>query len=205
MNKLESIEKTLVIASGNAGKIKEFRQFLVNFPLNIINQPKELNIYETGKTFAENARLKAIETSNFTGEWCLADDSGLCVDSLSGRPGVHSSRYAKNDSERIRKLLFELNETEDRRAHFIAALCIAAPANQVLIEVEGRCEGVITRTPRGEKGFGYDPVFEVLKTGRTYAEMELNEKKEFGHRGLAFSLLEPKLFSLLNRPTQNNL
>ena len=189
--------KALVIASGNAGKIREFQGLLQALPVTVRPQPEGLEVEETGSTFAANARLKAQAVAATTGEWALADDSGLSVDSLDGAPGVHSARYAPTDPERIARLLKALNGSEQRQAHFCAALCIAAPDGSVLLEVEGRCDGLITASPRGEQGFGYDPIFEVAGTGRTFAEMPLAEKKQHGHRGRAFSLLEPQLRHLL--------
>ncbi len=187
---------TLIIASGNIGKIREFRQFLFDFPFNIKSQPEGINVEETGKTFAENARIKALAVARLTGEYSLADDSGLSVNSLGGGPGVHSARYANNDDERIHRLLQEMEFFEDRFACFKSALCVASPNNEILLEVEGRCNGLITKAPRGKNGFGYDPIFEVLGTGLTFAEMESKDKKALGHRGKAFSLLEPKLRKL---------
>ena len=189
--------KTLVIASGNAGKIREFEGLLKALPVNVRPQPEGLEVEETGTTFAANARLKAIAVARATGEWALADDSGLSVDALDGAPGVHSARYAPTDPERIARLLTALNGSSQRKAHFCAALCIAAPDGRVLLEVEGRCQGQITRTARGEQGFGYDPIFEVDGTELTFAEMPLAEKKQHGHRGRAFATLEPQLRELL--------
>ena len=189
--------KTLVIASGNAGKIREFEGLLKSLPVNVRPQPEGLEVEETGTTFAANARLKAIAVARATGEWALADDSGLSVDALDGAPGVHSARYAPTDPERIARLLTALNGSSQRKAHFCAALCIAAPDGRVLLEVEGRCQGQITRTARGEQGFGYDPIFEVDGTELTFAEMPLAEKKQHGHRGRAFAALEPQLRELL--------
>ena len=189
--------KALVIASGNAGKIREFQGLLQALPVTVRPQPEGLEVEETGSTFAANARLKAQAVAATTGEWALADDSGLSVDALDGAPGVHSARYAPTDPERIARLLKALNGSEQRQAHFCAALCIAAPDGSVLLEVEGRCDGLITASPRGKQGFGYDPIFEVAGTGRTFAEMPLAEKKQHGHRGRAFSLLEPQLRHLL--------
>ena len=189
--------KTLVIASGNAGKIREFEGLLKALPVNVRPQPEGLEVEETGTTFAANARLKAIAVARATGEWALADDSGLSVDALDGAPGVHSARYAPTDPERIARLLTALNGSSQRKAHFCAALCISAPDGRVLLEVEGRCQGQITRTARGEQGFGYDPIFEVDGTELTFAEMPLAEKKQHGHRGRAFAALEPQLRELL--------
>ena len=191
--------RTLVIASGNAGKIREFGRLLANLPITVESQPDGLEVDETGTTFAENARLKAITVAKQTQQWALADDSGLSVKALDGAPGIYSSRYADNDQARISRLLDELGEEGTRTAHFSAALCIAAPDGTVLVEVEGRCHGVITRAPRGQQGFGYDPVFEVDGTDLTFAEMNDEQKRTVGHRGRAFALLEPQLKQLLRQ------
>ena len=190
--------RTLVIASGNAGKIREFQGLLQHLPLEVQPQPEGMDVEETGSTFAANARIKARAVATTTGHWALADDSGLSVNALGGAPGVHSARYAPTDPERINKLLSALSKTSERDAQFCAALCIAAPDGSVLIEVEGRCDGRITTLPRGEGGFGYDPIFEVSGTDLTFAEMPLSDKKTHGHRGKAFALLEPRLRALLS-------
>jgi XTP/dITP diphosphohydrolase len=190
--------RVLVIASGNQGKIREFQGLLSGLPLLVESQPDGLEVEETGTTFAANARIKALAVAKATGHWALADDSGLSVTALNGAPGVHSARYAPTDPERIQKLLAALLNCPQRGAYFSAALCVAAPDGQVLLEVEGRCEGQITKVPRGDQGFGYDPIFEVNNTGRTFAEMALSEKKSHGHRGQAFALLEPLLKRLIS-------
>jgi XTP/dITP diphosphohydrolase len=190
--------RVLVIASGNQGKILEFQGLLSGLPLQVEPQPEGLDVEETGSTFAANARIKALAVAQATGHWALADDSGLSVSALNGAPGVHSARYAPTDPERIEKLLAALLTCHERSAYFSAALCVAAPDGEVLLEVEGRCEGQITKAPRGDQGFGYDPIFEVNNTGRTFAEMALAEKKSCGHRGRAFSLLEPLLKNLIS-------
>lgn len=192
-------QRTLVIASGNAGKIREFARLLSAVPLEVKPQPEGLDVEESGSTFAANARLKACAVAAATGAWALADDSGLSVDALQGAPGVFSARYAATDPERIARLLQELGDNPNRDAHFSAALCIAAPDGSVLAEVEGQCHGLITTAPRGDQGFGYDPIFEVANTGLTFAEMSLEEKKRHGHRGRAFALLEPQLQQLLHQ------
>ena len=186
----------LVIASSNEGKIKEFKKLLQDFPFDLLTQPIGLEIEETGKTFMENARIKAIAVSKETGHLSLGDDSGLSVDSLGGAPGIYSSRYANSDKERIEKLLTELKPFANRKAKFECALCIAS-GEKVLIEVSGFCEGLITFFPKGQNGFGYDPIFEVSGLGETFAEMNQNKKKQIGHRGNAFKLLKPELQKLL--------
>ena len=186
----------LVIASGNKGKIAEFKKLLDDFPFDLMTQPVGFEIEETGSTFMENARIKAIAVSQVTGNLSLADDSGLSVESLGGAPGIYSSRYANSDEKRIEKLLAELKPFQNRKAKFECALCIAS-GGKALIEVSGFCEGLITLSPRGANGFGYDPIFEVSGLGETYAEMNHEQKKHIGHRGNAFKLLMPELKKLL--------
>ncbi|MFN5222484.1 MAG: RdgB/HAM1 family non-canonical purine NTP pyrophosphatase [Cyanobacteriota bacterium] len=197
----------LVIASGNAGKIREFAALLADLPLEVRPQPEGLEVEETGSSFAANARLKAEAVARATGCWTLADDSGLAVDALNGAPGVFSARYAASDAERIARLLRELEAVDrqnppagpatDRTARFTAALAVADPSGAIRLEVEGHCHGVILDEPRGSGGFGYDPVFHVPETGLTFAEMDKATKGRIGHRGKAFALLEPALRELL--------
>ena len=188
---------TLVIASGNAGKVREFGRLLADLGLETQPQPEGLEVEETGTTFAANARLKAEAVARATGCWALADDSGLSVDALGGAPGVHSARYADSDSARIERLLQELRTAPNRNAQFTAALALANPAGEVVLEVEGICPGTILEAPRGEGGFGYDPVFFVPEAGLTFAEMPHSQKAELGHRGRAFAALKPRLQALL--------
>ena len=201
----------LVIASGNAGKVREFAALLADLGLEVRPQPEGLEVEETGATFAENARLKALAVARATGCWALADDSGLSVDALGGAPGVHSARYADNDAARIARLLDELaaaetdskadSEAEARSARFSAALALADPSGAVVLEVEGHCPGTILETPRGEGGFGYDPVFFVPEAGLSFAEMPHSQKAALGHRGRAFAALRPQLEALLQQGT----
>jgi XTP/dITP diphosphohydrolase len=196
-----------VIASGNAGKVREFAALLAGLGLEIRPQPEGLEVEETGLTFVENARLKAIAVAQATGCWALADDSGLAVDALAGAPGVQSARYAASDPERIARLLTALAAANQQRAaaglapqcsaRFTAALALADPSGQLRLEVEGHCPGEILETPRGSGGFGYDPVFLVPETGLSFAEMDKATKARLGHRGRAFALLEPGLRELL--------
>jgi XTP/dITP diphosphohydrolase len=195
--------RVLVIASGNAGKVREFSQLLDALNLEIRPQPEGFEVEENGSTFAANARLKAIAAAQATGHWALADDSGLCVEALGGAPGVHSARYAASDGARIQRLLDELEQAgaasgvDNRRAEFVAALAVADPNGTVRLEMEGHCPGEILRSPQGEGGFGYDPVFFVPETGQTFAEMDRALKGKIGHRGRAFALLQPQLQALL--------
>ena len=194
---------TLVIASGNAGKVREFGALLADLGLDAQPQPEGLEVEETGSSFADNARLKATAVARATGCWALADDSGLSVEALDGAPGVHSARYADSDSARIARLLQELaaagaHSGEARSAHFTAALALANPQGEIVLEVEGICPGTILEAPRGSGGFGYDPVFFVPEAGLTFAEMPHNQKAALGHRGRAFAALKPQLQALLS-------
>ncbi len=189
--------KSLVLATTNLGKFKEFSRLLSDFPLDLLSPPNGWNCEETGVTFQENARIKASSMANFSGFWSLADDSGLMVDQLGGKPGVYSSRYAKSDQERVTKILKELGNKINRSAKFVAAICIASK-EEILLEVHGVCEGYITFTPRGKFGFGYDPIFQPLGQELTFAEMNNETKNLFSHRGKALELLKPELSRILN-------
>ena len=192
------MKPALVIASRNKGKIKDFRRLLADFEIKLIALPEHINIKETGSTFLENARIKALEASKITGEWALADDSGLCVSALNGAPGIYSARYGNSDLVRITKLLQELNGIAKRKAYFTCAICVCIPENNLLIEVEEKCEGLIAEAPRGLNGFGYDPVFEVEGTGLTFAEMSVYQKQRLSHRARAFYSLDEKLKELFS-------
>ena len=144
---------------------------------------------EDGDTFDENAYKKAHHYARVLGLVCLADDSGLVVDALDGRPGVYSARYAgenASDQENCEKLLAEMKDKENRRAHFVCVLSLATPGGPALTW-EGKCDGEITREPRGESGFGYDPVFLSDNYNRTFAEISMEEKSKVSHRGKALA------------------
>lgn len=194
----------LVIASGNAGKVREFAALLADLGLEVRQQPEGLEVEETGSTFAENARIKAEAVARASGCWALADDSGLSVEALGGAPGVLSARYADSDSARIARLLQELEAAgadtpAARSAHFTAALALANPQGEVVLEVEGLCPGQILTAVRGDGGFGYDPVFFVPEAGLSFAEMPHSQKADLGHRGRAFAALKPRLQELLKQ------
>jgi XTP/dITP diphosphohydrolase len=187
----------LLFATGNPGKLRELRG-LVGDAVEVVSLkdlPPIPEPEEIGATFEENAELKARAYSAASGLPALADDSGLCVDALGGRPGVHSARYAEGDDKaRYQKLLAELSGVPDdqRTAAFVCALCLVQPGGgRAIIEV-GRCEGRIGHEPRGAHGFGYDPVF-VLPRGKTMAELTSEEKAAISHRGVAFQKMLPHL------------
>jgi XTP/dITP diphosphohydrolase len=193
---------TIVIATRNNGKLREFRTLLLPLKSEILSL-RDLSIEEefeeSGKTFAENARLKAIAYSRLTRHPVIADDSGLEVAALAGRPGVHSARYAgpgASDADRIRKLRNELGSTGGGpEARFVCALALAQDG-VVLLESEGECRGTIITDPRGTNGFGYDPIFLFAKLGKTFAELNEAEKNQHSHRAQATAALLSSLPSL---------
>ena len=191
----------LVIATGNAHKVVEMRDQLSPW-FNVVGLPEGYDApVEDGETFAANALIKAQTAASRLGCLCLADDSGICVDHLNGAPGIYSARYAGepcDDEANNDRLLSEMSHVPDdqRQARFVCALSLASPTGE-LANFEATFEGKVGYERRGQDGFGYDPIFEVAGTGRTFAEMALSEKKSHGHRGRAFALLEPRLTQLL--------
>jgi XTP/dITP diphosphohydrolase len=186
--------KEIVIATTNQGKAKEFADLLGGVFEKIAslnNYDSFPNIVEDGKTFGENALKKARAIAIFTKKTTLADDSGLEVEALEGRPGILSSRYAgenAGDKENIKKLLKELKGITDRNARFVCNLALVFPGGQEIV-VEGNCEGIILDKPRGGGGFGYDPLFFLPELNKTMAELSPQEKNMISHRGRAVKAL----------------
>ncbi|MCE5184673.1 MAG: RdgB/HAM1 family non-canonical purine NTP pyrophosphatase [Planctomycetaceae bacterium] len=208
-------EHKILVATTNPGKLKEFSGLLSGWDirwLSLRDFPDVAEVVEDGRTFEENARRKALGYAEATGLWTLADDSGLMVDALNGLPGVHSARFAAQDSPctdrssidiaNYRKLLTLLKNTppQQRTARFICHLTLARPG-QILIESEGSVEGRITDTPAGDNGFGYDPVFYIPSLGRTAAQLDDDQKNAVSHRGNAIRKLKPLLAELLTQHT----
>lgn len=195
------MEKTLIIATRNAGKTREFRKLFADFGYEIkdlMDYPELPEIEETGSTFEGNARLKAEQISQITGEVVIGDDSGLCVDVLGGLPGIWSHRFSApdpTDEKNIAKLLHELAPTaitpEKRSAHFHTTLVAARPEHESLV-VEADWHGYIALAPKGENGFGYDPIF-LVDAFRTAAELSDEEKNRLSHRGQALQKLMVEL------------
>jgi len=188
----------LVVATGNPGKLREMQAYLTDpdLPWELELKPDDLEVEETGVTFAENAVLKASQVAQATGAWAIADDSGLMVDALDGAPGVYTARYGKTTAEGIQRVLRELGDRPDRGAQFVCVIAIARPDGSIALQTEGVCQGEITLAPRGEGGFGYDPIFFVPEYGQTFAEMPAEVKHPISHRGLAFARLLPQLGEL---------
>jgi XTP/dITP diphosphohydrolase len=186
----------LVVATGNPGKLKEMQAYLGGLPWQLVLKPPQIDVEETGVTFMENARLKASQVAIATHQWSIADDSGLQVDALGGKPGIFSARYGKDDCDRINRVLRELADNPNRRAQFVCAIAIAQPNGDIVLETEGICPGEILYAPSGENGFGYDPIFYVPSQGKSFAQMSDAEKEHSSHRGIAFAQLMPRLKAL---------
>lgn len=186
-----------ILASNNKGKLKEMKAILADLSAEVVSQSEaglSLEADETGTTFEENALIKARAACKALSEPAIADDSGLAVETLGGAPGVYSARYGgcATDEERVKLLLKNLSGERNRRAKFVS--CIACCfTNGDVITARGECEGIITFAPRGEGGFGYDPIFELPETGRTMAELSDEEKNTVSHRGKALKIFEMKL------------
>lgn len=186
------MDNIIVLASSNKNKLKEIRELLKEYPVTIkllADFGPMPEAVEDGETFEENAYKKALHYAKVLGLPCLADDSGLAVDALDGRPGVYSARYAgpgATDWDNCEKLLGEMAGTAKRTAHFVCVLSLATPAGPALTW-EARCDGEITHERRGESGFGYDPVFFSPELGKTFAEVSMAEKSSVSHRGRAMA------------------
>lgn len=184
--------KIIVIATNNKNKVREIKELLKDSPVEIkclADYGPLPSVVEDGDTFEENAYKKAHHYAKVLGLPCLADDSGLVVDSLDGKPGVHSARYAgenATDLEKCDKLLQEMDGKEDRTARFECVLSLATPGGPALTW-EGRCSGKITTERFGESGFGYDPVFFYDDFNKTFAEVSMDEKNKVSHRGRALN------------------
>jgi XTP/dITP diphosphohydrolase len=202
--------KKIFIASSNLGKINEFTDMLNEYGLEIIT-PEDLKIKvdveETGSTFLENALIKGKWAAEKTGLISIADDSGLEVDALGGRPGVYSSRYGgtgNNYDEKMKILLDELKNIPDdkRTARFKSAIVVVFPSGETIVE-EGICEGKIAKEPKGNKGFGYDPIFYLNEYGKTFGELDGNIKNKISHRAKALIKIQLKLEKRFLKGDQN--
>jgi XTP/dITP diphosphohydrolase len=191
--------RRLIIATTNAGKVIEIQDALGELAGWLLEAipPTTPSIPETGETFIENAILKAAHYSTFVDELTLADDSGLCVDALGGRPGVHSARYAPDPPSRINLILQEMKSVPDGRRHatFYCALAVAR-GGKIIWTVEGNVSGVISHVPRGTGGFGYDPVFLLPELNRTMGELSAEDKNRLSARGKATAELRKFLHTL---------
>ena len=193
-----------VLATHNPGKLREMGEILKDFGIEVVS-PRDLgltvDVEETGTTFAENAMLKAKAICKAANLPAIADDSGLCVDALNGAPGVYSARYGGeglDDKGRYMLLLSSLRGAPTRAAHFTCAVACAFPNGDTLT-AEGRCDGSIAYAPLGEGGFGYDPVFLLPGTGKTFGQLSQEEKSAVSHRGRALKDFAGKLEAYLKK------
>lgn len=192
--------KQILIATKNIGKVNEFKALFSQMGIEVkslLDFPEVTDVEETGSSFVENAVLKAEAISTQFNEIVIADDSGLTIDVLNGRPGIFSARYAgeeKNDQANNKKVLSELAGVpfKKRKAHFQCALAVAFPQKET-ITVEGVCDGYITEEPIGNNGFGYDPIFFIVEKNKTMAQLTKEEKNKISHRALALAKLSKML------------
>lgn len=186
-----SIKKTIVIATANPHKLEEINEInsFSNIEFRLVEG--DFNPVESADTFRGNAYIKVEAASKLMKTYCLADDSGLCVDALDGAPGLHSARYARTQEKKIQKLIKSLENIEpcQRTAHFISVMVLVDKKGNILHTTEGKVEGLIIDTPKGSNGFGYDPIFYIPKYNQTMAEMDSKEKNLISHRALALTAM----------------
>jgi XTP/dITP diphosphohydrolase len=196
----------IVLATGNQGKVRELKSILADFDIEVLSLqdfPEIGDIIEDGTTFAENAIKKAREVTQAIGLVALADDSGLEVDFLDGAPGIYSARFAgegRSDLDNNQKLLGLLNDVpEDKRtARFRCVIAITTPCGDVFT-ANGTCEGIVGREMKGDKGFGYDPLFYLPEHDQTFAELDLGLKNQISHRGRALAKAKVVLAGIIER------
>lgn len=184
----------IVFATGNIHKLQEINNISKNSEIEFILPPEGFNPKENGKDFLENSYIKAKEASRLSGEISLADDSGLCIDALGGEPGLYSARYDKTPELRIKKVLKKLKNENNRKAKFVCAMTLVDKNGEILTQTIGQCQGKITFSPKGENGFGYDPIFEVDNYNITMAQMSEELKNKISHRSVALQ----KILSYVN-------
>ena len=182
----------LTIASGNLRKVREIYEMLDVLSLRVEKQPEFLNVEETGSTYFDNALLKAKAASLATKTWSLADDSGLEVDYLNGRPGIYSARYAKNNVEKIRKLITELSDSPYRSARFISCMVLCNPEGELVKDSTGICWGEILKKPKYPNG-EFESIFWVKEANCVYGELNQSQLSKLGSRGKAAKNLAPYL------------
>lgn len=194
----------LVLASKNPKKLAEMQEILSALGVEVILESDagvDVDVEETGTTFAENAALKARAVCAASGLPAIADDSGLCVDALNGAPGVYSARYGGgelDDAGRCSLLLQNMRGQMDRRCGFVSSICCVFPNGDELT-ARGECRGTLAYAPRGDNGFGYDPIFFVPELKKTFAQLTAEEKNEISHRGRALREFKEILENYLNR------
>ena len=195
----------LILATNNSHKVREFKEILEPMGFEVVSQREAgyiLEVEETGTTFEENSYLKAHAVTEASGLPAIADDSGIMAEALGGAPGVYSARYTGNDedtdADRMYFLLKNMENETDRRAKFVSCISCTFP-DGTEIAARGECHGTLTYEPRGENGFGYDPIFLPNGYDRTTAELSPDEKNAISHRGQALRIFKGKLEEYLNK------
>jgi XTP/dITP diphosphohydrolase len=206
-------ERRLIIGTTNVAKGRELRELLAPYGFRVQTLKDfatPLDVVEDGDSFTANARKKAIEQARHLGGWVLADDSGLEVDALGGRPGIYSARYAgesATDLENNNRLLEELGDLppERRTARYVCHVALADPLGNIRAESTDVCRGRIAREPSGANGFGYDPLFEIVEFHQTFGQLGSRLKAAISHRGRALRAILPQLISLSQSPDWTNV
>lgn len=188
----------IVAATNNVNKVREIKKIFEPLGFEVVSQHEagiDVDVEETGRTFERNALLKARAVAMLCDDCVMADDSGLCVEALDGRPGVYSARYAgegTSDAQKIEKLLGEMKDEKNRRAKFVTSMAFIFPDGREIV-TKGEVNGRIIDKPEGENGFGYDPVFYCPELGKTFAQADDDEKNSVSHRGRALKALYGEL------------
>ena len=194
----------IIVATKNQNKVREITKMFSPLGFNVMSQEDagiDVDIEETGDTFAKNALIKARAVAMLCDDCVLADDSGLCVEALDGRPGVYSARYAgpgATDLEKIEKLLIEMQDKTNRKAKFVTNIAFIFPDGREIV-TQGEVSGKILREPVGSNVFGYDPIFYSTELEKTFAQAEMDEKNRISHRGRALSALYDELKKIINK------
>ncbi len=172
----------IVLATSNKHKVQEINDMVAGSGIEFILPPEGFDPIEDGNTFEENSKIKALEAWKISKTWTLADDSGLCIKALGGKPGIHSARYAETPAKRIERVLREMDGISDREAEFVCAMTLVNPDGKVEFACRGICKGSIGEKPSGQNGFGYDPIFLIKGTNTTMAELSEEDKNKISHR-----------------------
>lgn len=193
----------IVLASSNKHKVQEINDIVKTkyekeCDIEFVLPPEGFDPIEDGKTFEENSRIKAMAAWELTKSWALADDSGLCIKSLNGAPGLYSARYAETPQKRIERVLTEMKDKTNRTAEFVCAMTLINPQGEVAFACKGICKGSITQEPAGSNGFGYDPIFLVEGRTTTMAELSEEEKNQISHRSQALNQILDVLCTVLH-------
>ena len=177
----------ITLATSNKHKVQEINDMVADSDIEFILPPGEFDPIENGETFEENSKIKALEAWKLCKTWTLADDSGLCIKALAGKPGIYSARYAETPEKRIERVLKEMAGEQNREAYFVCAMTLINPAGNIEFSCNGICEGTIAKKPAGQNGFGYDPIFIPNGYNQTFAELGMEEKNKISHRAVAFN------------------